>query len=76
MSHYLHHTSKKTQHLQASIVQRSIPIAISNGSIAIVVFNEKLNNPVVSFPASEQTVINSYFIASLHETAIYTTISL
>ena len=39
------------QHILASVVQCSIPIAISNGSVVIVVFNEKLNNPEVSIPA-------------------------
>ena len=51
MSHHLYHTSRKTQHLHASIVEWSIPIVTSNGSIAIVVFNEKSSNPVVPFPA-------------------------
>ena len=45
-------------------MQWSIPLVISNGRIAIVVFNEKLNDAEVSFPAWEQKVINSYFIGS------------
>ena len=47
-------------------MQWSIPITISNGRIAIVVFNEKLNNAEVSVPAWEHKVINSYFIAFFH----------
>ena len=51
-------------------------MVISSGRIAIVVFNKKLNNAEMSIPAREQEFINSYFIASFHEIAIYTTISL
>ena len=72
MSHHLHQTSKKTHHLQASIVQWSIPTLSSNVKVTIVVLNEKLNDGEVSSPAWEQEAINSYFIVSSHKIVKYT----
>ena len=52
---------QEKQHSLASQVQWSIPTVISNGRIASVVFNEKLNDAKVSLPACEQVTVISLF---------------